>query len=269
MKTIKKAILLFAVLTFFASCISTSALAKGNKDDSLKLTAAGVFAAGDDEYIEIHSPADGSSYRQGDSIYVNIRIYDTWEYYYTKGFVAIKNLSEDKFYYSEKLDVVEVDGYDDFTGNISTSDFPAGRYRFYVMNFAYETPYSSDYTDLGNEPCVYVDLTISPASAGSPAPSAGSVTVSQSPSSVKAKVKKNKVVLSWRNIIKEGWVKSIQIQYASNPSFTKGKGMKTVGKSKTSATLKLKSHKTYYIRLRYKGIDGFSKWSAVKKVRTN
>ena len=41
-----------------------------------------------------------------------------------------------------------------------------------------------------------------------------------------------------------------------------------VGKKKTAVTLKLKKKTTYYIRVRYVGKDGVSKWSKMKKVKT-
>lgn len=38
--------------------------------------------------------------------------------------------------------------------------------------------------------------------------------------------------------------------------------------NETKVTLKLRKKTTYYIRVRYKGAKGFSKWSKVKKVKT-
>lgn len=45
-------------------------------------------------------------------------------------------------------------------------------------------------------------------------------------------------------------------------------GNKNVKKTKTKVTLKLNKKKTYYIRVRYKGKKGYSRWSKPKKVKT-
>ena len=63
-------------------------------------------------------------------------------------------------------------------------------------------------------------------------------------------------------------IKKVQIQYSTNKAFKKGVKNKKVGKSKNKVTLKLKRKKTYFIRVRYVGKDGFSRWSKVKKVKT-
>ena len=89
------------------------------------------------------------------------------------------------------------------------------------------------------------------------------------PASVKAKAKKNKVKVSWKKnkkiLSKIRW---IEVQYATNKAFTKDVNTKKISKTKTKVTLKLKKKKTYYVRVRYFGKDGFSKWSKVKKVKT-
>ncbi len=101
------------------------------------------------------------------------------------------------------------------------------------------------------------------------------ITITTKPSSVKAKVKKNKVTVSWKKIKKNKagkkllkQTKSIQVQYSTDKKFKKGVTTKNVGKSKTKVTLKLKRKTTYYIRVSYKGDNGYSKWSSVKKVKT-
>lgn len=92
------------------------------------------------------------------------------------------------------------------------------------------------------------------------------------PPSVKAKAKKNKVIVSWKkitdkNLLKE--IRSIEVQYSTDKKFKKNlKTKKNISKSKTKITLKLKKKKTYYIRVRYKGAEGYSEWSKVKKVKT-
>ena len=101
------------------------------------------------------------------------------------------------------------------------------------------------------------------------------ITISKTPSSVKAKAKKNKVTVSWKKIKKNKAgkkllkkIKSIQVQYSTDKTFKQNVKIKTVGKKKTKVTLKLRKKTTYYIRVRYKGAKGFSKWSKVKKVKT-
>ena len=103
----------------------------------------------------------------------------------------------------------------------------------------------------------------------------GKITISKRPSSVKAKAKKNKVTVSWKKIKKNKAgkkllkkIKSIQVQYSTDKAFITNVKTKTVGKKKTKVTLKLRKKTTYYIRVRYKGAKGFSKWSKVKKVKT-
>ena len=104
------------------------------------------------------------------------------------------------------------------------------------------------------------------------------ITISKRPASVKAKIKKkskSKVIVSWKKIKKNKAgkkllkkIKSIQVQYSTDKTFKKNVKTKTVGKKKTKVTLKLQKKTTYYIRVRYKGSDGFSKWSKVKRVKT-
>ena len=102
-----------------------------------------------------------------------------------------------------------------------------------------------------------------------------SITISKVPASVKAKVKKNKVTVSWKKIKKNKagkkllkLIKSIQVQYSTDPKFKQNVKTKTVGRKKTKVTLKLGKKTTYYFRVRYKGANGFSKWSKTKKAKT-
>lgn len=97
-------------------------------------------------------------------------------------------------------------------------------------------------------------------------------TVKKTPSGVKAKVKKNRVRVSWKKLkgknrkyLKK--ISSIQVQYAFDKSF-RDAVTKTVPKKKTKTTVTLPRKKTvYYVRVRYTGSGGVSKWSKVKKVR--
>ena len=100
------------------------------------------------------------------------------------------------------------------------------------------------------------------------------VTISKSPSSVKAKVKKNKVTVSWKNIKKTEkaykQIKTVEVQYSTDKKFKKNVKTKRLAKSKTKIALTLKKNTTYYIRLRYVGNDKkiVSKWTKAKKVKT-
>ena len=88
---------------------------------------------------------------------------------------------------------------------------------------------------------------------------------------MKAKVKKNQVRVSWKKLkgknrkyLKK--ISSIQVQYAVDKSFREAV-TKTVSKKKTKTTVTLpKKKKTYYVRVRYTGSGGVSKWSKVRKV---
>ena len=101
------------------------------------------------------------------------------------------------------------------------------------------------------------------------------ITIQKTPSSVKAKAKKNKVTVSWKKIKKNKagkkllkQIKSIQVQYSTDKTFKKNVKTKTVGKKKTKIKLKLQKKTTYYVRVRYKGSNGFSKWSKEKRFKT-
>ena len=112
--------------------------------------------------------------------------------------------------------------------------------------------------------------------APAPAPSGPAVTIAKVPAGVKAKAKKAKVTVSWKKIKKtkktkalRAQIKSIEVQAATDPSFANIVSIKTVGKTKTKATLKLARKTTYYVRVRYVGNDGgVSNWSKVKRVKT-
>ena len=97
------------------------------------------------------------------------------------------------------------------------------------------------------------------------------ITITTTPASVKAKAKKNKVTVSWKKIknkklLKQ--IKSIQVQYSTDKAFKKNVKTKSVGKKKTKVTLKLKKKTIYYVRVRYTGTGGVSKWSKIKRVKT-
>ena len=101
------------------------------------------------------------------------------------------------------------------------------------------------------------------------------ITIPKTPASAKTKVKKNKVTVTWKNIKKTkktktliGKIKYIQIQYSTDKAFRKNAVKKKVRKNKTKATYTLQKNTTYYIRIRYVGKDGVSKWTKAKKVKT-
>ncbi len=104
-----------------------------------------------------------------------------------------------------------------------------------------------------------------------------SVTISRKPVIRKLTAKKRQVKVTWKKIKRNKKGKAllrkisyIQIQYSTSSKFTAGTTVtKTVKKTKTSVSLKGLSRKTrYYVRMRYVGSTGVSKWSKIKKVRT-
>ena len=102
-----------------------------------------------------------------------------------------------------------------------------------------------------------------------------SITIPKKPTSVKVKVKKNKVTVSWKKIKKKKKtkallkkIKGVQVQCSLDKTFKQIVMNKKLGKSKTKVKLKLQKKKTYYIRVRYFGNGGFSKWSKVRRAKT-
>ena len=103
------------------------------------------------------------------------------------------------------------------------------------------------------------------------------ITITKTPSGVKAKAeKKGKVTLTWKKFkqtkkTKAIWkrVKQVEVQYSTDRTFKTGVVSKKLGKKKTKLVVKkLTAKTTYYFRVRY--IEGpriVSKWSAVKKVK--
>lgn len=84
----------------------------------------------------------------------------------------------------------------------------------------------------------------------------------------KVKAEKKKFTVTFKKVSK---IKGYEVQYGTSKDFKSAK-KKTVGAKKTSLTVKkLKSKKTYYIRIRsYKNSDQgkvYSKWSRVKRVK--
>ena len=95
--------------------------------------------------------------------------------------------------------------------------------------------------------------------------------------SLSVKKGKKSFVAKWKKPSKKARKKmaKIQVQYSTSKKFASSKTKtRTISKNKTSLTIKkLKSKKTYYVRIRSykKGKDGIihiSKWSKVKKVKT-
>lgn len=81
---------------------------------------------------------------------------------------------------------------------------------------------------------------------------------------------KKAFVVKWK---KKKDISGYQVQYARNKKFTKGKKTKNIAKAKTTSVTirKLKSKKTYYVRVRtYKKVKGkkyYSAWSKVKHLK--
>jgi hypothetical protein len=104
---------------------------------------------------------------------------------------------------------------------------------------------------------------------------AETITIKKTPTGVKAKAKKNKITVTWKKIKKTkktreilSKIKSIQVQVARDSNFKNIAANKKVGKNKTKAVLKLERKTTYYVRVRYVGKKGYSKWSKRKRVKT-
>ena len=83
------------------------------------------------------------------------------------------------------------------------------------------------------------------------------------------------VTVSWKKIKKTrgGMLKqvaSIEIEYSTDPNFTKDTtATTTVGKKKTKVVLNLQRKTTYFVRVKYRAKNGgVSNWSSTKRVRT-
>ena len=102
------------------------------------------------------------------------------------------------------------------------------------------------------------------------------ITIGTAPKLLKVKAKRNKVTVTWKKIRKNKkgkkllkQIKRIEVQCSTDPAFPKETTVtKKVRKNKTKAVLKLQRKKTYYVRVRYKGSNGVSKWSRVKQIKT-
>ena len=99
--------------------------------------------------------------------------------------------------------------------------------------------------------------------------------IGKAPASVKVKVGKNKVTVSWKKIGNTkknrkllAQIKGIQVQYSTDPKFGKNVKSERVDKDQTKVVLKLKKKTTYYIRVRYVGKGIVSKWTKAGKVKT-
>ena len=87
--------------------------------------------------------------------------------------------------------------------------------------------------------------------------------------------KKNKATITWKKlkVTKKtkkqlGKIKAVQIQYSSDPNFKDNVITKKLGKNKTKVAINIPKGTTMYIRLRYVGADGVSRWAGPKRVRT-
>ena len=101
------------------------------------------------------------------------------------------------------------------------------------------------------------------------------ITIPKPPASVKVTNKKNKVTITWkkRKVTKKtkkqlSKIKAVQVQYSTDPNFQENVITKKFGKNKTKFAVRLQKKTTYFIRVRYVGIDGVSRWSGTKSVRT-
>ena len=88
----------------------------------------------------------------------------------------------------------------------------------------------------------------------------------------KVKGGKKSITITWKKVAKG--IKGYEIQYSTDKNFKKDVKYVTISKVKTTSTKikKLKSKKTYYVRIRtYKKSKSgktYSKWSGKKSVKT-
>ena len=103
------------------------------------------------------------------------------------------------------------------------------------------------------------------------------VTIGKKPSIRKPAAAKGKITVKWSHFrhttrkTKAVWkkIKKVQIQCALDKDFTNIVRVAYAKKTKTQAVIKGLSKKTvYYVRVRYYGASGYSKWSKTKKIRT-
>ena len=274
-------------MVILAVLLTVPVLAKPNEKDeesNLQLHAAKSVING--MYADIYLPEDNSTYHQGDIIKYHFSVQDTWKYVYTRAYFGLLDSAGNVPFYSY-TDVIPKNTIKEFTGEIFTNNIPAGKYVFCVYNVCFEDAAGTKVSDIEGQmerPYIEVNIEILPALQPEPTPEptptptptpeptpepiSSPDTQREAPSSFKVKAKKNKVSVSWKKVKDTTSMKSIQIECATNPKFTKNVKTVSVNPEKTSATLKLKRKKTYYIRIRYKWSDGVSAWSANKKVRT-
>ena len=88
---------------------------------------------------------------------------------------------------------------------------------------------------------------------------------------VKVKAKKRKVTVSWKKPssgdMRRYGITGIEIQVSTDKNFTVLYKSKNLGKTKKSWKFKGKKKTTYYVRVRYLGNEGESRWSKTAKVR--
>ena len=101
------------------------------------------------------------------------------------------------------------------------------------------------------------------------------ITIPKTPAAVRVTTKKNKATITWKKlkVTKKtkkqlGKIKAVQIQYSSDPNFKDNVITKKLGKNKTKVAINIPKGTTMYIRLRYVGADGVSRWAGPKRVRT-
>ena len=123
--------------------------------------------------------------------------------------------------------------------------------------------------DTGNERKAEAAIEKNTSGKETSAGTAKKVTVKQPKIQKIKRSKKKQLTVYWK---KDKTVSGYQIQIATNKKMSKGKKTIAVSKKKTSYTVKkLKSKRTYYVRIRsYKKVKGkiyYSKWSQIKAVK--
>ena len=199
---------------------------------------------------------------------------------------SVTSIGYRAFSYCNSLKVVYYSGSDNEWNNISIAD---GNYYLLNATIHYNStgPENSGGSTGGGGtigggggggivpvPTPEEPATTEPTTQPSTKPSAPATTTTKKPSTVKVeKVTKGtkSFKVTWK---KKTGVSGYQVQYATDKKFKKNKKTVTIEKKNaTSKTIKkLKSKKTYYVRVRtYKIVNGkkvYSSWSKVKAVKT-
>jgi len=285
MKSKRRLLLAALLMVILTVLLAVPVLAKPKldekKDEKSNLQLHAAISVMNGKYADIYLPQDHATYHQGDIFKYHFSVQDTWSTLYTRALFGIMD-EEGNFQFFNYTEVIPKNSTKEFSGEVLTNDIPVGKYTFGVCNYCFEDAAGNRESwrvNVDDLPYVEVEIEILPPLPPEPAPepeptpepvsSPGADTIQrETPSIFNVKAKKNRIFVFWEKVKTPTQMKSIEIEYATNPKFTKNVSIVSVNPNKTRTTLKLKRKKTYYIRIRYKWSDGVSAWSANKKVRT-